>query len=507
MVTSTDKPVSGDGDSAPIIPKADGLPIGNYRIVGWDLDISGRRLVDEILQIAAYTPDKEFSLYVMPSRDLNIAARRRHKLKVVTINRYRVLKHLKNSKAIKTKSEISGLRDFVEWLEAVKGDAKDGIILVFHEQLQVCPALLLHCLGRYPHAELLQRFKNVVAGFANGFAVAQSKCANSTTNCHLRTLSAVLLGKEEGQESAADRARLIYQVLQKLCTDDGADNSGAGDSAAPTLASMISCVREYTQPCRREEELLIEQQEMIKRQDALRPVFLQLIRGNRKDKLRAYSLRKQLLDANIDMALITEAWNSGQRDAVATLLKEKAQLANEDDLEELTKKIEWHFVPELRPKREPRQSFSKRSRKSSKSIDKTDGTSDINSSADNNSSEATTPTESPDVTVICPEKPSTPEKVPASPEKSPKSPKSKSPKLPASSEKTTSSPEKVPASPEASTTVEKSPTTPEKTTPEKPSSSPEKSQASPKSKSSNKSRKSPEKSRNKAKESQGAVAC
>lgn len=99
MVVSIDKPVSGDGDSAPIvIPKAEGLPAGNYRIVGWDLDFSGRRLVDEILQIAAYTPEKQFSLYVMPSRDLKIGARRRHKLKVVTIHRYRVLKHIKNNK-------------------------------------------------------------------------------------------------------------------------------------------------------------------------------------------------------------------------------------------------------------------------------------------------------------------------------------------------------------------------------------------------------------------------
>lgn len=98
MVTS-EKPASGDGDTPRlIIPKAEGLPVGNYRIVGWDLDFSGRRLVDEILQIAAYTPDKQFSLYVMPSRDLNLAARRRHNLKVVTIHRYRVLKHIKNNK-------------------------------------------------------------------------------------------------------------------------------------------------------------------------------------------------------------------------------------------------------------------------------------------------------------------------------------------------------------------------------------------------------------------------
>lgn len=115
-------------------------------------------------------------------------------------------------------------------------------------------------------------------------------------------------------------------MLQKLCLEDGADHSGAGDSAAPKMASMISCVRGYTQPCRREEELLVEQQEMIKRQDALRPVFLQLMRGNRKDKLRALLLRKQLLDANIDMPIITEAWSSGQKEAVETLLKEKVYL-------------------------------------------------------------------------------------------------------------------------------------------------------------------------------------
>ena len=373
MVTSTEKPINGDGDAPQVvIPKAEGLPVGNYRVVGWDLDFTGRRLVDEILQIGAFTPDNEFSIYLMPNGDLNLACRRRHKLKVVTIHRYRVLKHARSNKPIKTKSEISGLVDFITWLEEIKGDAKDGIILVFHEAIHSSPALLLHCLGRYPHANLVERFKAVVAGFANGFALAESKCAKSTASFNLKTLSSVLLGKEENLDSAADRARITYQVLQKLCADDGAENNaGAGDSS--NVANLISCVREYTQPIRREEELLVEQQEMIKRQDALRPVFIHLMRGNRKDRLRAFSLRRHLVDANVDMASISGAWEAGQKDAVGKLLEEKAKISNEADREELVTQIEWHFMPETRPKPERRPSLPKKGRRHSKSAEKTNG--------------------------------------------------------------------------------------------------------------------------------------
>lgn len=197
--------------------------------------------------------------------------------------------------------------------------------------------------------------------------------------------------------------------MQKLCTEDGAENSaGAGDSVASNMANVVSCVREYTQPIRREEELLIQQQEMIKRQDALRPVFLNLMRGPRKERERAYSLRRHLVDANIDMASITEAWNAGQKDAVGKLLEEKvrtlffllivlcnvafkefeisftllvtptlsllqALISDEKDREELITRVEWHFVPESRPKIERRPSYPKRGRRLSRNADKTNG--------------------------------------------------------------------------------------------------------------------------------------
>lgn len=108
---------------------AEGVPEGRYRLVGWDVDTTGRRLIDEICQLAAYTPNSQFSQYIMPYAGLNPSAQRRHNIRVVTINRYRLLKDLKTNKFIKTKSEISALIDFLNWLEETKGDATDGIIL------------------------------------------------------------------------------------------------------------------------------------------------------------------------------------------------------------------------------------------------------------------------------------------------------------------------------------------------------------------------------------------
>lgn len=66
-----------------------GIPEGRYRLVGWDVDTTGRRLIDEICQIAAYTPTSQFSQYIMPYAALNPIAQRRHSIRVVTINRYR----------------------------------------------------------------------------------------------------------------------------------------------------------------------------------------------------------------------------------------------------------------------------------------------------------------------------------------------------------------------------------------------------------------------------------
>ena len=109
------------------------------QVVAWDLDTTGRRLIDEICQIggfyrtgAAETDDNTFSQYVMPYRNPNPGARRSFGIKVVNIGRYRMLKDLNTGKILKTKSEVSALQDFMSWLGRAKGDS-EGVILICHE--------------------------------------------------------------------------------------------------------------------------------------------------------------------------------------------------------------------------------------------------------------------------------------------------------------------------------------------------------------------------------------
>ncbi|XP_037941876.1 maternal protein exuperantia-like [Teleopsis dalmanni] len=74
------------------------LPSGKYTLVGIDIDTTGRRLIDEIVQLAAYTPQDHFEQYIMPYMNLNPAARQRHQVRVISIGFYRMLKSMQTYK-------------------------------------------------------------------------------------------------------------------------------------------------------------------------------------------------------------------------------------------------------------------------------------------------------------------------------------------------------------------------------------------------------------------------
>lgn len=83
-----------------------GIEEGQYRLVGWGIDTTGHRLIDEICQIAAYTTSAQFSQHIMPFADLNLSCQKRHHLRVLNLGRYRMLKNLHTNKFVKTKSEV-----------------------------------------------------------------------------------------------------------------------------------------------------------------------------------------------------------------------------------------------------------------------------------------------------------------------------------------------------------------------------------------------------------------
>lgn len=74
------------------------VPVDDYCLVGWDLDTTGRKLLDEICHIAGYTPNDNFSLYIMPHGDLNNIAKKRHMIRIVTVGVYRIIKDTANNK-------------------------------------------------------------------------------------------------------------------------------------------------------------------------------------------------------------------------------------------------------------------------------------------------------------------------------------------------------------------------------------------------------------------------
>jgi len=62
-----------------------GVPDGSYKVVGMALDLTGRKLIDEICQIGAFCyPDKKFGQYIMPYRDVSRRSSRTHGIKVFT---------------------------------------------------------------------------------------------------------------------------------------------------------------------------------------------------------------------------------------------------------------------------------------------------------------------------------------------------------------------------------------------------------------------------------------
>ncbi|XP_055614429.1 maternal protein exuperantia [Uranotaenia lowii] len=198
------------------------LPGGRYTLIGIDIDTTGRRLIDEIVQISAYTPDHQYSQYIMPLMNLNPAARQRHQVRVITVGFFRMLKSMQTYRVVKTKTEVSALNEFISWLEqrASEDEGSDGVVLIYHEQRKFVPYMVIEALKKY---NLLDRFTKTVKSFANGFKLAEAKCTKPIKYFSIRQLSKLVLAESEAKDGfegdAAYRARLAYQITRRLANE------------------------------------------------------------------------------------------------------------------------------------------------------------------------------------------------------------------------------------------------------------------------------------------------
>lgn len=175
----------------------------------------------QIVHLAAYTPTDEYDQYIIPVMNLNPAARQRHQLRVITVGFFRMLKSILGNTVVKSKTEIVALKSFLNWLEQRKANDNEskGIILIYHEPIKFIPYMLLEAYKRY---DLLDRFSSSVAGFVDGQALTEEKCASTCKSSTLRELAKMFLDYKEDDDmknfegNASVRARLAYQVIQHL---------------------------------------------------------------------------------------------------------------------------------------------------------------------------------------------------------------------------------------------------------------------------------------------------
>jgi len=144
----------------------DSVPQGNYKVISFAVDLTGKKTTDEICQIAAYLqPSKAYSQYVMPSCDITMGGSKTHGVRVyVMFGKYRVLRNTWTRKLLKTKSLYSTMNEFLDWLKEMKGTS-DGIILTYHDHNHVNVPYFLHkAVNTFKMAE---DYAKVVKGVVN----------------------------------------------------------------------------------------------------------------------------------------------------------------------------------------------------------------------------------------------------------------------------------------------------------------------------------------------------
>nr|CAH7749029.1 unnamed protein product [Callosobruchus chinensis] len=338
---------SGDESTAGVITMpenpAKGIAEGKYRLVGWGIDTTGRRLIDEIIQIAAYTPDSKFSQYIMPFSDINPVYIHRHGIKVINTIRYRRLRDLNTNQFVKTKSEISALQDFLQWLETVKTDDVDGLVLIYYEVRKASPSLLLESLRRH---QLIDRFSKVVKGFCNGFNIAQAKCANTTKSFNLRVMSKVLLNREDGSfNNAVDRARASFDIASHLAQSEREELEKPAAGMTGFEPHLIQFVCPFSNSIDDEEEEIRSFKVLLERQNTFRPVFGALMRASRTERQHASHLRRLLAENDINYDKLKMAYDENAKEGLEKIIKAEVINGEEKDIEELLNILDCFFDP------------------------------------------------------------------------------------------------------------------------------------------------------------------
>jgi len=325
------------------VSDCDSVPKGQYKIVMYDFETTGKSLQDEICHIGCFAPlvdnkkdevapdkhhvngngteEKEkgddgeeeeeekigatYSQYIMPHRNVSFSSRNAFGLTVVSLDYQRMLRDVNTGKLLKTKSEISALKDWMKWLEEIKEDA-DGIILVHHAHDQardVHVGLLLLALTRY---NLVQQFSNIVKGFCNSVNVISDLGDKSViTSLSLRSLcKTVLKDPHLSTTLAVERCTRMYQIVSEIISET---SSGQAVLVGWLLQQALSSkIHQYAHNPSSEQAKLARLQSIQSAQYSMRPIFSSYFSSGYKIRTRMLAIRRAIAEAGLDYGKLTE---------------------------------------------------------------------------------------------------------------------------------------------------------------------------------------------------------
>lgn len=275
----------------------------------------------------------------MPIMNLNPAARQRHQIRVITVGFFRMLKSMQTYKVrvsfeiqlnsfgdiirfsfstqvVKTKTEITVLKEFLDWLEALlKNDTKsNGIILIHHEQRRFVPYMLLGALQKY---DLVDRFMKSVKSFADGFALSVEKCGNPVKYFSILQTADILKLNNKTNDAKGDyefdgcariRTKLAYQIIEQIAKGDDSNLD-----AEATAAKMHELVFQRASSIQSHFSSLDDQNKCMDRQNSMRPIFVNYFKVTLYHRVRGVTFRRVLADHGYDFESLKEAWESKKR--------------------------------------------------------------------------------------------------------------------------------------------------------------------------------------------------
>eukprot|EP00095_Tigriopus_kingsejongensis_P002520 snap_masked-scaffold185_size275389-processed-gene-1.14 protein:Tk02520 transcript:snap_masked-scaffold185_size275389-processed-gene-1.14-mRNA-1 annotation:"maternal protein exuperantia-1" len=335
QASNTPSPTPSLGDQPSLVPTGTPVPKGHYVVVPWDMDTTGRRLIDEICQIGAFYQNASgtevrFAQYVMPYKNPNPGARRSFGIRVVNIGRYRMLKNMETGQILKTKSEVSALQDFIKWLaEAQSQSEAEGVLLACHEPARkVLVPLLLEALSKF---NLMDTFQATVKGFVNGTHVVKAfGDMSKVTSYSLRSLCKTVLGDTNpNTNSASDRSHVLFRILAQLTSEAG--DQVTADQVATVGVTVAS-----------EVEDLAQLKTKLTTQGTLRPIFESQLKQKRNLREKAMALRSLVADAGVNYDELVQLYRE-PKDEVKTDLQKRIERASDSDIDQLVELLSAHF--------------------------------------------------------------------------------------------------------------------------------------------------------------------